>query len=94
MTRKESGVFLNELISLYPNLVRQSSPVKMLAELWSEALKNEEYSQIRAALIKYFKNDTKGYVPTAGQLIELTKEEPDPFLPPDHEYYPPEVDDV
>ena len=89
MTREESGLLLNELISLYPNLVRQSSSVKTLAELWNEALQDKDYAQIHAALIKYFKNDTKGYVPTAGQLIEIADEDipfAEPYIDDEHPF--------
>lgn len=84
MTKDESGRFLNELISLYPNLIRPQQSVKMLAELWAEALADQDYEKIHAALIAYFKTDTRGFVPTAAQLIEFTEEPEDPLMPKDH----------
>ena len=93
MTREESGQFLNEMFSLYPNLVRNIGSVKLMAELWSEVLFDQDYAEIRKALQRYFKRDTKGFPPTAGQLIELTVEEEDPLMPADHVYYPPEYYD-
>lgn len=85
MTSHDTGIFLNELYALYPNGIRDSSDFALVGSMWEEALKDYEYAEIHTALQKYFQNDTKGYVPTAGQLIELTKPEEDPLLPKDHE---------
>ena len=91
MTKGETADFLGELMTLYPSIMKSRDDLGKVVELWHESLKDFGLYEIHAALIKYFQTDTKGYVPTAGQLIELTKEEPDPDVPPDHEYYPPEV---
>lgn len=91
MTKGETADFLGELMTLYPSIMKSRDDLGKVVELWHESLKDFGLYEIHAALIKYFQTDTKGYVPTAGQLIELTKEEPDPYVPPDHEYYPPEV---
>lgn len=91
MTKKETATFLGELMTLYPSLMKSRDDLGKVVDLWHESLKDHTLLEIHDALIRYFQTDTKGYVPTAGQLIELTKEEPDPYIPPDHEYYPPEV---
>lgn len=87
MTREETGDFLDELQALYPNVVRQDSNLDLMLNLWEEALKEFSYEDIHKALQDYFRSDRKGYVPTAGQLIELTLPEADPLMPKDHEYW-------
>ena len=82
MTEKESGKFLNELAALYPNVIRKDSDFELMFSMWHEALKEYKYEEIHEALQTYFRRDTKGYVPTAGQLIELTI---DPLNPTDRE---------
>lgn len=94
MTKKETATFLGELMTLYPNITKNRNDLEKVVDLWHESLSQCELYEIHSALIRYFQTDTKGYVPTAGQLIELTKEEVDPLIPPDHDYYPPEVSDV
>lgn len=84
MTKKETGKFLDELAALYPNVIRKDSDLKLMLSMWDEALKDYQYDEIHKALQEYFRSDTRGYVPTAGQLIELTIPFTDPFLPKDH----------
>ena len=87
MTAKETGTFLNELYALYPNGIRDTSDISLTASIWDEALKDYEYTEIHNALLTYFQQDSKGYVPTAGQLIELAR--PRSSLTPssDHEFW-------
>ena len=87
MTKSETGKFLNELTALYPNVIRKDSDLKLMAELWDEALKDCKYEDIHKALQDYFRADKKGYVPTAGQLIDQTIPFTDPRLPKDHEVW-------
>ena len=70
MTKTETGKFLNELAALYPNVIRKDSDLNLMATLWDEALKDCDYEDIHKALQDYFRTDQKGYVPTAGQLLE------------------------
>ena len=69
MTKEECGKFLNELISFYPNVLRQGTDQRTLFELWNEVLQDAKYTDIHKALIGYFKEDKRGFAPTAGQLI-------------------------
>ncbi len=84
MTVKETAVFMNELVALYPNLIRKDTDPKLMFKLWEEALKDYEYAAIHRALVTHFKTDKNGYAPSIGQLIKLTEPEDDPFLPKDH----------
>lgn len=87
MTAKETGIFLNELAALYPNVIRKDSDLKLMANMWNEALQEYGYEEIHNALQAYFRSDSRGYVPTAGQLIELAR--PRSSLTPssDHEFW-------
>jgi len=69
MTREECGVFLNELISLYPSILRPGMNEGRLYALWYEVLEKESFEKTHAALIKFFRADKKGFPPTAGQLF-------------------------
>lgn len=84
MTKDETGRFLDELVTLYPNSIRKDSNLKLMLKLWEEALKDCSFTDVHQALQAYFKTDTKGYVPTAGQLIDLFEDESDPLKPDDH----------
>ena len=88
MTANETGIFLNELAALYPNVIRKDSNLKLMANMWNEALQDYGYEEIHNALQAYFRNDTKGYVPTAGQLIELIESKhTEPYLDDEHEFW-------
>ena len=87
MTREETGNFLDEIVALYPNVIRKDSDMALMLKLWEEALQDYGYEEIHKALQDYFRNDSRGYVPTAGQLIELAR--PRSSLTPssDHEFW-------
>ena len=88
MTREKTGKLLDEIVALYPNLIRGGSDMLLMGRMWDESLQDQEYETMHNALILYFKADTKGYVPTAGQLIEIAEREvSDPLRPADHEYW-------
>ena len=91
MTRDETKTVFKEIANLFPRFAVEGEDKTLKVNLWTEALEDMKYEEIHKSLIRYARTANKGFAPTAGQLIELTKEEPDPFLPPGHEYYPPEV---
>lgn len=73
MTQQECGDFLDEMIALYPSMMRPGVDQKMLLGLWSELLVDQEYKKAHNALMRYFREDKKGYVPTYGQLFPNAK---------------------
>ena len=84
MTRQETGKFLDELTTLYPNVLRKEINMGLMGNLWEEALKDYSYKDIHEALQDYFRGDIKGYVPTAGQLIDLIDDGYNSLRPDDH----------
>ena len=80
MTRQETGKFLDELATLYP-MIKRDTDMALMGDLWEEALKDYSYKDVHAALQDYFRSDTKGYVPTAGQLIECIDDKVDYLHP-------------
>lgn len=73
MTKDECGKFLNELISIYPNLLRKEIDLETLANMWFEVLQNEDYTKTHNALAHYFRTDKSGFPPTAGQILPPAK---------------------
>lgn len=86
MTKKETGQFLDEITVLYPSFVRNDTNMNLVLTMWDEALKRYEYKDMHEALQEYFRTDRKGYVPTAGQLIDLIDDGEDTLKPDDHEF--------
>lgn len=74
MTKEETGHFLDDIETLYPNAFQKVSDRNRLLSLWREALKDYDFEVVRNALQRYFKQDVVGRIPTAGMLIELIEE--------------------
>ena len=90
MTREETKKILSEIAHLFPRFAIQDENKTLKADLWTEVLEDMEYGEIHKALMKYARSEERGFAPSAGQLIELTKPEEDPLRPKDHEYFTPE----
>ena len=86
MTRDETKIVLKEIANLFPRFAVEGEDKTLKVDLWTEALDGLSYEEIHKAIIAYSKSPNKGFSPTPGQLIELTKEEQDPLLPKDHEF--------
>ena len=71
MTREETARFLGEMMNLYPSIERKNEDYRLTVQLWQESLSDFTLEDMHKALINYFQSDTKGYAPTAGQLIEI-----------------------
>ena len=84
MTRDETKVALKEIANLFPRFAVEGENKTLKVNLWTEALDGMTYEEIHKAIIAYSKTPNKGFAPTPGELIELTHEEEDPYLPKDH----------
>ena len=87
MTRDETKTVLKEIACLFPRFAVEGENKTLKVNLWAEALSDMEYADIHKAIILYSRSANSGFAPTAGQLIELTKEEEDPYRPKDHVDY-------
>ena len=74
MTRDETKILMKEIAVLFPRFINQQEDRTMKVDLWTEALKDDDFQKIHDALIKYARSDNKGYAPSAGQLIQITRE--------------------
>ena len=74
MTIEETGHFLDDIETLYPNAFQKVSKRGRLLSLWTDAMKDYDFEAVRSALQRYFKQDVVGHIPTAGMLIELIEE--------------------
>lgn len=76
MTRDETRAILREMRLLYPESAVPSNPSAQV-DLWTEALRDEQYSDIHSYLIRYFQSDEKGYPPKVGQLLAFKPDQSD-----------------
>lgn len=77
MTRDETKLLMKEVAVLFPRFINQQEDRTMKVDLWTEALRDDDFQKIHEALIEYARSDNKGYAPSAGQLIELMKKNED-----------------
>lgn len=84
MTRDETKKLLTEISHLFPRFEAVNEDKTLKVDLWTEALGEHGYEEMHQALMRYVQGENKGFAPSIGQLIELTKPEPDPFMPKDH----------
>jgi len=83
VTIEETGHFLDDIETLYPNAFQKVSKRGRLLSLWTDAMKDYDFEAVRSALQTYFKQDNVGRIPTAGMLIELIEEKEERYA--DHE---------
>ena len=69
MTRGEAAKLLALVHQLYTNARAADNQVAQ-ANTWALVLKDWSYSQMEAALVAFAANDTKGFSPSPGQLID------------------------
>lgn len=72
MTRQEASKLVYKIKARYPNAYTKFEAEDMLAavEAWAEDLGHVPFEMVDAALRQFALNDTKGYPPTSGQLMQ------------------------
>ena len=91
MSREETIKLLTEIAHLFPRFASSEEDKTLKIDLWTEAMEELSYADMHTALMKYTRSNNKGFAPSVGQLIELTKPEEDSVLPRDHVYFAPET---
>ena len=71
MTREETINILMTIQAAYPNYKPQDKTVAV--NTWCEMLSEYTYQQISTALKAFIANDTSGFAPSIGQLIEKVR---------------------
>jgi len=69
MNRDETKKILRIISATYPNFKPGSIEDSLV--VWSELLKDDDYSTIEASLYAYIRSDSTGFAPTPGQLINM-----------------------
>ncbi len=69
MTKKETAQILFLLKEYYPNSF-ESSSLENRVNAWYLVLKDHDYQTIQAAMVAFVATDTKGFMPSVGQLLE------------------------
>lgn len=69
MTKKETAQILFLLKEYYPNSI-ESSSLENRVNAWYLVLKDHDYQTIQAAMVAFVATDTKGFMPSVGQLLE------------------------
>lgn len=70
MTRDQTKDILREIRYLYPETPVPKDPT-MQVDLWTEALRDEDYATVHACLLSFVKTDTRGYAPKIGQILGM-----------------------
>lgn len=72
MTKNEAAVVVKMISTLYPNEYAKISPesMKLVVELWAATCEGYSGEQVSAALRQFMANDTSGFAPKPGQLIQ------------------------
>lgn len=69
MTKKETAQILFLLKEYYPNSL-ESSNIENRVNAWYLVLKDHDYQTIQAAMVAFVATDSKGFMPSVGQLLE------------------------
>ena len=69
MTKKETAKIIFLLKEYYPNSL-ESSDLENRVNAWYLVLKDNDFQTIQAAMMAFVTTDTKGFMPSVGQLIE------------------------
>lgn len=72
MNRQEASKLVYKIKARYPNAYAKFSGEDMLAviEAWAEDFEHVPFAMADAALKQFALNDTQGYAPTSGQLMQ------------------------
>ena len=68
MTRDEVKVLLAIIYETYPNF-KPHNKLHTL-EVWEEILAMDDLEDVKGGLLTYIRNDTSGFAPTIGQILE------------------------
>lgn len=69
MTKKETAQLLFLLKEYYPNSF-ESSTIEHRVTAWYLVLKDHDYQTIQNAMLAFVATDTKGFMPSVGQLLD------------------------
>ncbi len=71
LTRKETALLITEIIRLYPTAFGHSEEsIEAIVDTWNRVLRGQEYDRVLKGLDKYVQNDSKGYPPSIGQVLQ------------------------
>ena len=72
MTKQETAKLIMMVKATYPNSFKEtgSDLLEAMVNAWTMLLAEYDYRSVEAAFFAYSKQDTKGYPPAPGQLIE------------------------
>lgn len=72
ITRSEIGKILSEINLNYPERFKNFSQKQMddLATFWQGIFQDFSFEQVYAGLIAYIRQETKGFAPSPGQIID------------------------
>ena len=73
MNTEEASKILSILTSAYPKRVTHDEGMG-LVRLWAAAFSDIPYTEVGEAVIKFIRNDRKGYMPVPGQIYELVED--------------------
>lgn len=72
MNREEAKTIVHAIVCAYPNY--KPDNLTETVNIWAAMLKDYEYKHISAALKAYILQDTKGFAPSVGQIVDLLSE--------------------
>ena len=73
MTVDEASKILAVITNAYPRRINHDDGI-CLVRLWAAAFADVPYKEVGEAVMRFIRNDTKGYMPVPGQIYELVVE--------------------
>ena len=70
MKEQETNKILAIIVEAYPSFRKDRNPV-ITSQLWHETLGGKHYVDVQDALLRYIAEDTRGFPPTPGALLEI-----------------------
>lgn len=72
MNTLEASKILAVLNASYSRKICEDDAMALI-KLWSEIFAEIPYSEVGGAIMEFIKNDTKGFMPLPGQIMELVE---------------------
>lgn len=72
MNTIEASKILAVLSATYPRNICDDDAAALI-RLWTKVFEDVPYSDVGAAVMEFIKNDTKGFMPVPGQILEIVK---------------------
>lgn len=72
MNREEAKTIVHAIVCAYPNY--KPDNLTETVNIWAAMLKDYEFRHISAALKAYILQDTKGFAPSVGQIVDMLTE--------------------